>query len=423
MRAPRLHRRLALKKPRAEPFPLTERRGCVAFSLVQTSAPSPAPETGGLLLRPPQGELRIAPLDGMRGIAVLMVMYFHLLPDAAWPAQLWIKKAVQTGFGSGVDLFFVLSGFLITGILLDGQGSPHYFRNFYMRRMLRIFPLYYGVLALVFGILPGLGLVGGASFDAVRSLSPWHWAYLSNVVWFLHPFALDSPQIDLRHFWSLAIEEHFYLFWPWIVGFSSPRSLRRICLAVFGASLACRLGWALESSNAFSLFVFLTPCRLDALAAGGFLAALTHEKDWRKYLPAAKAVFFLSALLLVALVLRMRGHGEIRSLSIALVAVMLASGILVALHWPSNAWGARVLGSRFLVFFGKYSYGLYVIHGLLVPFLQRHLPEGAWIAAMGSNLGGGLAVATAKIAVTVPLAMLSWHLYEKQFLKLKRYFH
>ena len=387
---------------------------------MQTQVIPPSP--GGIALRSSGEEKRIAPLDGLRGIAVLMVMYFHLLPEAVWPAQNWIKKAVQTGIGGGVDLFFVLSGFLITGILLETRGSPHYFRNFYVRRVLRIFPLYYGALLVVFGILPRLGLLGGDSFATVRSLEPWHWLYLSNVAWFFHPSWLDSPQIDLRHFWSLSIEEHFYLFWPLVVGFATPRQLRRICVAVFGASLALRLGWAMEN-NLFSLFVFLTPCRLDALAAGGFLATLAHDEvDWKKYLPAAKALFVLAALLVAALFLRMQGHGAVRSVSIALVAVMLASGILVALHWPASSLGARLLSSRLLVFFGKYSYGLYVIHGLMIPFLKQHFPEGEWIAATGSNFWGGLAVATAKIAIAIPLAMLSWHLYEKQFLKLKRYF-
>jgi len=226
----------------------------------------------------------------------------------------------------------------------------------------------------------------------------------------------------LRHFWSLAIEEHFYLFWPWVVGFTPARHLWRVCLLVFGASVALRFGWAM-STQEFSLFVFLTPCRLDGLVAGGFLAAIIRQGDWKRYLPASKTIFCVSFLLLVTLFLRMKGHGGARAVSITLLSIILASGVLVVLNWPANSLGTRFLSSRLLVFFGKYSFGLYVIHGLITPFLQRQLPPEAWIATMGSNFLGCLALATAKIAMVVPLALLSWHLYEKQFLKLKQYFH
>lgn len=387
---------------------------------VDTPAQTTHSQPGGLILRSSGGEARIAALDGLRGIAILMVMYFHLLPEAIWPAQAWLRKTLQTGIGSGVDLFFVLSGFLITGILLDTHGSPHYFRNFYARRILRIFPLYYGALAVIFGLLPALGLLGGASFDNIRELSPWHWAYLSNVAWFLHPTGLDSAQLELRHFWSLAIEEHFYLIWPLLVGFATPRRVRHLCLAIFVASLALRTGWALRTHE-FSLFAFLTPCRLDTIAAGSFLAALTRESGWQKYLPAAKACFWISGLALAGLFLRMQGNGTIRSVSIALTSLLLASALLIALNRPAGSPTHRLLASRFLCFFGKYSYGLYLIHGLMIPFLGHQFPPAPWIAALGSNLAGCLAVGTFKIALVTPLAMLSWHCYEKQFLKLKRY--
>lgn len=404
-------------------LPLTAGRDSDAFSSVDTTIRSTVSGTGALQLRSATGETRITALDGMRGMVVLLVMYFHLLPDAVWPAQMWLRKAIQTGLGGGVDLFFVLSGFLITGILLDTRGQPRFYRNFYARRVLRIFPLYYGALAVVFGLLPALGVLGGASFEPIRSLSTWHWAYLSNVAWFLHPAGLDSTQVDLRHLWSLAIEEHFYLVWPLVVGLAAtPRRVLMVCVPVFLASLALRTAWALNTRD-FSLFVFLTPCRLDAIAAGSFIAAVTRlGGDWRKFLPLAKACLCGSVTLLAGLLVLAHANGTVRSLGIALASIFLASALFIALNLPAGSLTLRVLTSRFLCFFGRYSYGLYVIHGLLMPFLARKLPAEPWVAALGSNFLGCVAVATFKIALVIPLALLSWHAFEKQFLKLKRRF-
>src|SRR5882672_5687186 len=113
------------------------------------------------------GEQRIPALDGLRGVAILMVLLNHFLPDRNYaPSRVmtWLSNAARSGW-AGVDLFFVLSGFLITGILIEAKASPHYFRNFYMRRVLRIFPLYYGALVLVFVILPPLQIFDWSTFS------------------------------------------------------------------------------------------------------------------------------------------------------------------------------------------------------------------------------------------------------------------
>src|SRR5438105_167735 len=119
-------------------------------------------------------------LDGLRGIAILMVLFFHmtLLPPATAPDRL-LARLMANGW-VGVDLFFVLSGFLITGILLDAKGEPHFFRNFYARRTLRIFPLYYGVIAIYLLILPALAPAFAARFGAVQGRPLFYWFYLSN---------------------------------------------------------------------------------------------------------------------------------------------------------------------------------------------------------------------------------------------------
>ncbi|XHR28578.1 MAG: acyltransferase family protein [Chthoniobacteraceae bacterium] len=371
---------------------------------------------------PSTGEaIRIPALTGIRGVAVLLVMYLHFLPEAAWPQHAWIRRIFQTGLGSGVDLFFVLSGFLITGILLDTRASPHYFRNFFARRILRIFPLYYGVLAVIFGLLPALGMLGGAAFERVRELSGWHWAYLSNVAWLLHPSALDSPQIDLRHFWSLAVEEHFYLVWPFVIAWVSRRAVMRICAGLLLLSLTARLLSTRYGAD-FPNLVFLTPLHLDGLAAGSFMAALTRAPAWRNWLPATKVAFIAASLVLGGLLIALVGHPTLtHALGLALISGALACGVLLVLAAPgSNV--SRMLSCRPLLFFGEYSYGLYVLHGLLAPTLSTWTPEGPWIAATGSGLIGCLLLASARIALVLPLAWISWHCYEGPILKLKRHF-
>ena len=154
-------------------------------------------------------------LDGVRGLAVLGVLLLHFIGNMQPQDALERALVTVTKYGSyGVELFFVLSGFLITGILYDARNKPHYFRNFYMRRLLRIFPLYYGVLALVFLVAPLIPLLQGPTLDYLVERQAWAWLYAVNIYIAKHG---DWSLSYLDHFWSLAIEEHFYLFWPLVV--------------------------------------------------------------------------------------------------------------------------------------------------------------------------------------------------------------
>ena len=169
------------------------------------------PVTGGQALTTAQGDVlydrarrsHIPALDGLRGIAVLTVMWLHfvfLVPRTGGERLFW--NLSETGW-IGVDLFFVLSGFLITGILYDAKGGPHYFRNFYMRRSLRIFPLYYAFLILIFAVMP---LLRASGADHVGK-QLWMWTYLSNVLF--ARVGWEGMPAHTTHLWSLAIEEQF----------------------------------------------------------------------------------------------------------------------------------------------------------------------------------------------------------------------
>src|SRR5262249_2453340 len=197
-------------------------------------------------------------LDGVRGMAILLVLLFHFVGDM--PPASAVERAIVdvTKYGAlGVELFFVLSGFLITGILYDARSEPHYFRNFYMRRLLRIFPLYYGVLALLFFVIPLIPVLRGPTLDYLIERQAWAWPYAVNIHIAKHgDWAL--PYINL--FWSLAIEEHFYLFWPLLVFLLAgrPRALIGMSLVAMLCAMLGRLIGSLMGLSWWTTYV-LTP--------------------------------------------------------------------------------------------------------------------------------------------------------------------
>ncbi|MEN1682052.1 MAG: acyltransferase, partial [Planctomycetota bacterium] len=204
-------------------------------------------------------------LDGVRGVAVLLVVVYHAayLASPTGVAEV-VFATVRDALWCGVDLFFVLSGFLITRILLATVGSPRYFRSFYLRRTVRIFPLYYGVLLLLFVGLPAAAwlaggplqsVVDGETYQSLWSRQAWLWAYVQNFLQSSGPSQLPG----LGHFWSLAIEEQFYLAWPaavWLVGRGEGgwRRVAWLCGAIVIAAPALR--WALLTNGAEPWAVF-----------------------------------------------------------------------------------------------------------------------------------------------------------------------
>jgi len=363
-------------------------------------------------------------LDGVRGLAILGVLLFHFVAPAN--PQGPIDRAVTWLFSYGalgVDLFFVLSGFLITGILYDSRADPCYFRNFYMRRVLRIFPLYYGVLAVVFLVVPAIPVLHGSEIAGLKNHQAWAWLYGVNIYLAIHG---DWVLSYIEHFWSLAIEEQFYLVWPLIVWLlaARPRLFLTFSLAAAVASCGSRIVASLLGASPIVTTV-LTPFQLDALAIGGFLAVYLRQPDGEAVARRFIAPVTLAGFALLLLQFGVRHFFEdsnaVQSLRMGAFHVLLAALLLKAVSAPTSSGWSRFFGSRPMIILGKYSYGLYVYHHFFSYYFSRHGTEFALASVIGSHIAALVIQAVGGMAASMAIAWLSYQYFERYFLQLKRF--
>jgi peptidoglycan/LPS O-acetylase OafA/YrhL len=369
----------------------------------------------------PLSSRRIPALDGLRGVAVLAVLLHHLsdfIPAVSLPGK-FIKMLLYSGW-CGVDLFFVLSGFLITGILLDTKGAANYFKAFYARRMLRIFPLYYLVLTVV---LVFAALRPGHWPNAVLPIPHdriYYFFYLNN--WW--PLLRDTWHANIiGHFWSLAVEEQFYLLWPMCVLLIPDKRILSVALVGMAVALLLRCFLYLHFGPVRDIVenVF---ARMDALLAGAFMAALVRLPET---LRVAKRYVLLASSICGAAILfiNLNVHGFTYSEWYVVLVFSLFAGafgglVLYAfLTADQPSIFQTVFQSKPLTTIGKYSYGMYVYHVplaalaslLLAPFLDLgRKPVTSTFFILGV------------IAATFVVAKLSFDLFESRFLKLKSKF-
>lgn len=338
---------------------------------------------------------RIPQLDAVRGLAILVVMVHNLSPK--YPL-LHLEQLFGNGW-MGVDLFFVLSGFLITGILVDTKRSESYFKNFYVRRCLRIWPLYYSLLLFMFVVIRFLN---PSQFHAVlEQSSPW-WAFPLFLQNFLLPISTNAAG-PLGVTWSLAIEEQFYLLWPLVVRFCSRTQLRRFAVLEICISPALRYYLSLHHVDLYTN-VF---CRLDGLMAGAFLAVLVRSDTFvpSKLLKGAWILLGITAPLAFV-----TEAFHARWIVFSFTALASASFIYVSLFSPRK-WLQALVTNRFMIYTGTISYGLYLLHKIPSGMVETlHWDQHPFL------------LLPIIVLASYAIAALSWNLLEKPFLRLKRFF-
>jgi peptidoglycan/LPS O-acetylase OafA/YrhL len=340
----------------------------------------------------------IKEFDGIRALAALLVLVCHF--PAFWPAGSLegIKDKVAVIGQGGVSLFFSLSGFLITRILLSTKEAPGYFKNFYIRRTLRIFPLYYGFLVFYYFIYP---LIAGEPFAPfVQQI--YYWIFMQD---FSTTFRWVSSGPEIV--WSLAIEEHFYLFWPLLVFILSKRKLANSLIALIMLSTVLRLILSFNTNYQVYYFTF---CRLDELSLGSLLAiVLTDRPDKRRAFSFA-ALFTVTAIATFALWKNYSGSSlpVIQVVKYNVVSVMFASFLGLVLSIQPGNFLARILRSGFLVFTGKISFGLYIWHWTCFVLFNKYI-----------HIANGPLRMLATFAVTYLVATLSFYYFESYFLRFK----
>jgi peptidoglycan/LPS O-acetylase OafA/YrhL len=367
----------------------------------------------------------IPALDGVRGVAILAVLAHQLCIDG-YPMHRAVKDLLlpfEAGW-LGVQLFFVLSGFLITGVLLETRHAQNYWSSFFMRRSLRIFPLYYLLLVLTFLVVPRLVDLPAAMLAEHRDAA-WYWLYASNWTALAHVKGVET----LGHCWSLSVEEQFYLLWPLVVRAVDDRGLARLCVGVAVASLLLRVGIRLAGLNP-EIAYEITPARADALGLGALAAVVVRRHDWLARLTPHLGRLMAASFALLAVTTVTGGwlsriNPITQTVGYTLLAV--ASALLIVQVTVNTARGGgrlvTVLSSPLLRRFGKHSYAIYVLHLPFHLFVVHTLIAPRFSAmSQAGFLGVQLAYMVVATFVLLLLGMVLYRVVEQPFLDLKRFF-
>ncbi|WP_445632991.1 Acyltransferase 3 domain-containing protein [Nostoc sp. DSM 114161] len=364
-------------------------------------------------------------LNGYRGIAILLVFLRHCISEPAAErinfVEKFYTKLMFLGW-CGVDAFFVLSGFLITGILLDSREKPNYFKNFYARRMLRIFPAYYVFLSIFLGIIHPL-IRSYESLNHIDSSQIWYWFYLQN--WYMI-FRGDFLIGPISHLWSLAIEEQFYLICPALIYFLPRRLLDWFFGTVILSAVFFR-SWLLLThpltDNLFSS-IFVNPvCRVDALTIGSLIALwMRSDRILPRLLSISPILLIVSAISLGIMEITQGGldilNPVLESIGFSILAIFFGSLLILSVTQSENSLLVKCLSWSPLQGLGTISYGFYIYHFPILWMFCDRIYE-----YMGySFIVGHLATVLFCGVLTLSVSLVSWYCLEQPILRLKTYF-
>ncbi|MFL5786503.1 MAG: acyltransferase family protein [Flavisolibacter sp.] len=352
-------------------------------------------------------------LDVLRGIAILLVLFCH---------NFNFLQIFKFGW-TGVDLFFVLSGFLITDILIASQRDKNYFRNFYARRFLRIFPLYYGTLIVFFCVAPYFVSKENISvYNYYNQNQAWFWSDMQNWL-FVRKGLGQSP--FLTHFWSLAVEEQFYIIWPFFIFLIKDlKKMKIVIVSLILLALVIRV--YMWSQYPFDMVKYYcnTLTRMDSILMGCLLSI--HIKDGKelsvkvlKYILSFCIMFFIAGILIGK-------NTEITNpffstIGYTIVSLFFATllYIFVKKEFKLLTWLKK---SPMLNYVGKISYGMYVFHIPVYVVLSSVLMKVFLLNYGMTSIQALFAIASISFVITVLASSLSFYLLERPILGLKRYF-
>lgn len=355
-------------------------------------------------------------LDGTRGLAIALVTLYRFgkeFPTDSYAG--WFLHNFFTFGGSGVELFFVLSGFLITGILIESKQSKHAFRNFLARRALRIFPLYFVALALLLVVVPWIyGSQNPFSAASQRQFALWTYASNLQMSW---ENSWCFGRLD--HFWSLAVEEHFYLLWPVVVLFCTERNILRIALGIAIVVSVARICCAMLGVCDVALDV-LSIFRCDALLIGSALAVAIRHPQWlmqfRRWLVPAFCLLILITL-----------FGVVRSQRLftiphTVTPIAWAAVLMFLMTSQPNRAIVKFFELPVLRRLGQYSYAMYIFQSPLIPLVAPVLSVSICTTLLGDQIAGHLLYIALMFLLTYGAALISWNCLEKHCIALKRFF-
>lgn len=361
-------------------------------------------------------------LDGLRGIAILMVLVYHFVAISPLPVTTFEKMVfilAKSGW-IGVDLFFVLSGFLISGILIAAKDKENYFVNFYVRRILRIFPLYYLVLLVFFVVVPLSVDKLAPQLQIMKENQIWFWTYLANWCVAING---DFNKTSGGYFWSLAVEEQFYIVWPFIVYIFSVTNFRKICVGLFIFCFCLRNLLLLNGVSTTSVYA-ATFTHMDGLLIGSWLSTVAIDPFFtEKIRPLLnRAALYAFAILVVIVIYQ--GTFFFWDTLVASFGYTLLSIIFASILFESVLNNTKLNILFNTVFFkdiGKYSYAMYLIHVPVSKGLKSLFFNSEYIIILPLILKWFVFVVVASV-ITYFISYISWNVFEKHFLKLKVHF-